>query len=111
MTMTDDEWENLIENFETADLLSAVDSVDSLRAELNDGESLEPPELRTDMLRLHDLAMAVINEGDRDQASEMFNLAVDLEDQVSDMKTKLEQIEDTLAKLVALYPESLSDGR
>ena len=109
--MTDEEWENLNENFETTDLLSAVDAVDSLRAELNDGKGLEPPELRTGMLRLHDLAMAVVNNGERDQASEMFDLALDLEDQVSSMMTELEQIQDTLAKLVALYPESLSYGR
>jgi hypothetical protein len=41
----------------------------------------------------------------------MFDLAMDLDEQVRNMMTNLEQIQDTLAKLVALYPESLdSDG-
>ena len=31
---------------------------------------------------------------------------MDLDDQVSSMMTELEKIQDTLAKLVALYPES-----
>lgn len=41
----------------------------------------------------------------------MFDLAMDLEDQVSSMRTELEQIQEALAKSVALYPESLSYGR
>ncbi|MBK7955695.1 MAG: hypothetical protein IPK02_18070 [Candidatus Accumulibacter sp.] len=51
------------ENFETHSLLRAVDAVDELRADLNDGEYVTPPQLRTDLLKLHRLAMAVINEG------------------------------------------------
>ena len=105
--MTDEEWQHLYENFETTELLSAVDTVDSLRDDLNDGECSRPPELRTNLLKLHKLAMAVVNNGARGQASEMFDLAMDLEEQVSHMMTNLEQIQDTLAKLIALYPESL----
>jgi len=91
--MTEEEWQHLYENFETTALLSAVDAVDCLRDDLNDGEGCRPPELRTDLLKLHELAMAVVNNGARGQASKMF---------------ELEQVQDTLAKLVALYPESLS---
>ena len=43
------------------------------------------------------------------QAPEMFDLAMDLEDQVSQMLTHLEHIQDTLSQLVALYPESLAE--
>ena len=82
-----EEWQHLYENFETTELLSAVDAVDSLRDDLNDGEGCRPPELRTDLLKLHELAMAVVNNG---------------------AMNELEQVQDTLAKLVALYPESLS---
>ena len=42
------------------------------------------------------------------QASKMFDLAMDLDEQVSHMMNEPEQVQDTLAKLVALYPESLS---
>jgi hypothetical protein len=82
-----EEWQHLYENFETTALLSAVDAVDCLRDDLNDGEGCRPPELRTDLLKLHELAMAVVNNG---------------------AMNELEQVQDTLAKLVALYPESLS---
>src|ERR1700751_5844602 len=39
-TMTEEEWQHLYENFETTELLSAVDAVDCLRDDLNDGEGL-----------------------------------------------------------------------
>ena len=55
--------------------------------------------------------MAVVNKGSRNQADKMFDLAIELDEQVSRMMKELELIHDTLAKLVALYPESLdSDG-
>ena len=87
--MTEEEWQHLYENFETTELLSAVDAVDCLRDDLNDGEGCRPPELRTNLLKLHELA-------------------INLDEQVSHMMNELEQVQDTLAKLVALYPESLS---
>jgi hypothetical protein len=105
--MTEEEWQHLYENFETTELLSAVDAVDCLRDDLNDGEGCRPPELRTNPLKLHELAMAVVNNGLRSQASKMFDLAMNLDEQVGHMN-ELEQVQDTLAKLVALYPESLS---
>ena len=103
-----EEWQHLYENFETTELLSAVDAVDCLRDDLNDGEGCRPPELRTNLLKLHELAMAVVNNGSRSQASKMFDLAMNLDEQVGHMMNELEQVQDTLAKLVALYPESLS---
>ena len=109
--MTEEEWQHLYENFETTELLSAVDAVDCLRDDLNDGEGCRPPELRTNLLKLHELAMAVVNNGSRSQASKMFDLAMNLDEQVGHMMNELEQVQDTLAKLVALYPESLSGGR
>ncbi|MBI3345105.1 MAG: transposase [Gammaproteobacteria bacterium] len=109
ISITDDEWDELVpENFETAALLRAVDAVDELRGDLNDGEDGGPPQLRTDLLKLHQLAMAVFNEGSRSQVADLFEFAVDLEDQVLGMMTALEQVQETLSQLIALYPESLS---
>ncbi len=110
-SITDDEWDALSpESFETASLLRAVDAVDDLRNDLNDDDRGRPPQLRTDLLRLHQMAMAVINEGSRSQVSNLFNLAVELEEQVLGMMTSLEQVQETLSELTALYPESLSDA-
>ena len=86
--ITDDEWDELTpENFDTTALLRAVDAVDVLRDDLNDGEGGWPPQLRTDLLKLHRLAMAVFNEGSRGQVEELFDFAVDLESQIDHLVT------------------------
>ena len=105
--MTEEEWRALYENFETADLLAAVDRLDEVRGVLADGEHLEPPQLRTDLLRLHRLAMEVVNHGRTDRAGEFFSLAGDLEMQVAELAEALESIRRVLGKLDDLFPESL----
>ncbi|VVQ17469.1 hypothetical protein PS938_04424 [Pseudomonas fluorescens] len=70
-TISNEKWDELSpENFETAALLRAVDAVDDLRNDLNDSEDSRPPQLRTDLLKLHQLAMAVFNEGSHSQAAD-----------------------------------------
>ena len=55
--ITDEEWDELSpENFDTTALLSAVDAVDELRSDLNNNEDGAPPQLRDDLLKLHQLA-------------------------------------------------------
>ena len=60
------------------------------------------------MLPKPELAMAVFNEGARSQVDGLFELAGDLDDQVFGLMSSLEQIQETLSLLTALYPESLS---
>jgi len=105
--MADEEWQNLYQNFETTWLLSAVDHVDLLRGHLGDGEYFKPPEIRTDLLKLHDMAMDVVNNGWTSEASEMFELADGLEMQALEMMESLEYIQQVLRKLTDLFPESL----
>ncbi len=107
--ITDEKWDDLSpENFDTMALLSAVDAVDKLRSDLDDNADGAPPQLRDDLLKLHQLAMAVINQRSRSQVVDLFDLATDLEDQVLGMMTALEQVQEALSQLTALYPESLS---
>lgn len=106
--MTDEEWQNLYENFETTNLLAAVDLLDEARGILGDGPGWEPPEMRTNLLNLHQLAMDVVNQGDKDRAQEMFDLATDLDMEVFGLIEALEGIQRVLTTLTALYPESLS---
>ena len=109
--ITDDEWDKLSpENFETHSLLRAVDAVAERRDDLDDGDHATLPQLRTDLLKLHQLAMAVINEGSRSQVADLFELAGDLDEQVSYMMTKLEAVQETLSRLTALHPDSLCYG-
>jgi hypothetical protein len=96
--------EPMPENFDTTAPLRAVDAVDEMRGDLNDGENGRPPHLRIDLLKLHQLAMAVIKRGARSQVAELFDLAIELEDQVLGLITSLEQVQETLSRSTALYP-------
>jgi hypothetical protein len=106
--MTQKEWENLYENFETTWLLDAVDHIDNARGYLGDGENWEPPQMRTDLLKLHQMAMDVVNNGWTSKARDFFDNAFDLEMQVSDLIEELETVQNTLNKLLDLYPKSLT---
>lgn len=107
-TMTDDEWQHLVENFETTGLLTAVDAVDRVRDDFNDRDE-GPPRIREDLFHLHRLATAVVNHGSRREAPKLFHLAGALEDQVEACLEYLEQVREVLARLVALCPDSLVD--
>lgn len=107
--LTAEEHQNLYQNFETRDLLYAVDCIDAARGYLNDGEHLEPPEIRTNLLTLHQLAMDVINYGDTSKAKEMFALADGLDFEIYSLIEYLEKIQTILNQLTALYPERLAD--
>ena len=106
--MTDEEWQNLHDNFETTNFAKSVKAIDSIRRALADNERGEPPELRDDLQNLHQLAMEVVNQGQKDKASQMFDLAGDLDMQVSDLIEALEIVQTTINNLLDLYPESLS---
>jgi hypothetical protein len=70
---TDDKWRTLHEIFETQWLLDAIDEVDALRGHLSDDEHYRPPKICDDLLRLHQLAMKVVNSGSGVHAREFFH--------------------------------------
>ena len=104
--MTEDEWRNLYENFETMDVLYAVDHLDTLRSFLADGPDFEPPELRSDLMKLHDLAMEVVNQGSEDNLSDFVMLAEDIDSELFQMAQALEKVQATIRKLIRLIPDS-----
>lgn len=108
--ITDKELEALQDGFDTVSLIQAVDELDQMRGHLNDREHHNPPEIRNDILKLHDLAMDVVNHGMKGRAPALFELAIEIEDQLSDLSAALENIQETIAKLMDLQPESLQGG-
>lgn len=105
--ITDKELEALQDGFDTLSLVHAIDELDKMRGHLNDRAHHNPPEIRNDILQLHDLAMDVVNHGMKGRAPALFNLAIEIEDQLSDLSEALENIRGTIAKLTDLQPESL----
>lgn len=90
------------EQFETADLLRAVDHVDTLRKELSDGEDLRPPIIRQELLELHQLAMDVSHRDDVSKAKAMFELAFGIGNRLFTIEESLRAIEKTLQALTDL---------
>ena len=103
----DEDWDKL-QDFDTRRLIEAVDDVDALRGVLAD-DGNRPPEIRNRLLKLHQLAMAVVNEDAQEDAGELFELAQELEDEALDMLEAVQRLHDTLSALVELRPESLDD--
>ena len=108
--ITDKELEALQDGFDTVSLIQAVDELDQMRGHLNDREHHNPPEIRNDILKLHDLAMDVVNHGMKGRAPALFELAIEIQDQLSDLSAALENIQETIATLMDLQPESLQGG-
>ena len=51
--------------------------------------------------------MDVVNHGVTSRAQALFELAIEIEDQLLNISEALEKIQDTIGKLTDLYPESL----
>ena len=96
--------EDLRDEFDTTELLEAVDSLDTIRGILADGDHLEPPQIRTDLLKLHGLAMDVFNRG-HPVDEEMTTLAWDIESQIDEIVEAADRIQKTLTELVQVFPE------
>lgn len=107
--MNPDFHQKFYEQFETTDLLGAVDNLDILRQELADDEDGRPPEIRQELLKLHQAAMAVSHRGDLTQAQAMFDLAFGIEDQLFTMWESLKAIEKTIQGITDLANE-FDDG-
>ena len=54
--------------------------------------------------------MDVVNHGLKGRASALFDLAIEIEDQLSDLSEALEKVKNTIGRLTDLYPESLHWG-
>lgn len=93
--MTEEELDNLMENYETTDLLDVI----------NNG----PLHLRDDVFSLHRFAMQVCNHGDISSILEMFELAEELESKLDDEIESMELLRDQISKLLELKPASLDE--
>ena len=95
--------DDLRDQFDTTELLEAVDSLDTIRSILADGDNLEPPRIRNDLMKLHGLAMQVVNQGYL-MNEEMISLAGEIEWQIEDIIEAAERVQKTVSELVQLCP-------
>ncbi|MBF0551399.1 MAG: hypothetical protein HQK60_12790 [Deltaproteobacteria bacterium] len=107
--LTKDKIQELYENFETMRILDAVDILDQVRGLFSDqfnGKGVpRPPELRDKLLELHTKAHEIINgEYYHKTDMDMFDLAWEIEDEVSEAIDKLEQLRQVISDLTNLTP-------
>jgi hypothetical protein len=98
--------ENPLLSYDSHVLLEAVALLDDVRPVISD-EGYNPPKIRTELLKLHGLVMAMKNTGtlspeDRKRFSRIMALAGDLDLEISGCVENLEKINDMLGKLLAL---------
>jgi hypothetical protein len=92
----------LYESFDTARLLQAANTLDSLRALLAESES--SADLRTALLELHRMAHRFIHEGD-DYDETLWDAAFALEDQLDIVIAFAQRIREAVEALTALAPD------
>lgn len=93
-------------NFESMKILHAVDYLDQIRYRLADGENLEPPEVRQELMKLHEKAQHLINYagGKPDDVQAIWDLAWDIESVVGDIQEYAEKILSILSDLAHVPP-------
>lgn len=109
-TGDDNDREDRLADFDTTALLRAVDDVDAMREHL-DGDGYAPPEIRNELLRLHQLAMEVVNEDptDKEARRAMFELALEVEERIDDLDEALDRLRETIGSLVELAPDEFDE--
>ncbi len=95
--------ERLRENFESHDILDAVDHLDEVRPIISD-DDFRPPEIRIKLLKLHKVAMELINTGseDKKKLDQLLEMAREIDDEIFDCLENLEKINTTITKLLDL---------
>lgn len=106
---TDDDKQKPYGNFETTRLLSAVDQIDQFYGCIEQGDHGEPPAIRDEILKLHELAMAVCNEGRKDKVLEMAELAADILEKIDSSFDGLRYVKNVVSDLLAASPSYLYD--
>lgn len=99
--------EELQQSFDTARLLAAVEAIDRMRQRL-----CNPEGLRDDLLKLHGMAMELINQEPAEVAegeieSDICAAATNLEAEISDYTEMLHDLVNLLEDLATLTPDDL----
>ncbi|MET3721801.1 MULTISPECIES: transposase [unclassified Arthrobacter] len=93
--------------FETRDLLAAVDVFDEMRTHLNDMGIARPPQMRGELLDLHQLAMEAYPNGSKEDLIKLYEDAENLESAAFELMEQAEKLHQLLESLMATEPEDL----
>ncbi len=105
----------LAEDYETMDLLGAVDSLDAIRYLTGDQGINMPPQLRFDLMELHSLMFRLLREGgklSKKEKEKLFDLIESTEDDIYTIIENAEKIMKILRPLYELFgdPDNPKDN-
>jgi len=110
LQLTEEEREEIDDNFESQTLLDAVDHVDQLRNLFGDREINRPPEIREDLMALHGLVFDAITQGiPQPNEMEIWDRAYDLQSDLYEAQEAIDQIQEVLTALIKTMPVRVTD--
>ncbi|MBR8839128.1 MAG: hypothetical protein DSM106950_35295 [Stigonema ocellatum SAG 48.90 = DSM 106950] len=101
--MSSKKLDELQQNFDTTQILAAVDTIDEIRSRI-----CEPDGIRLELLNLHSMAHTMINGDSTMNAPTgtcIWEVAQELDLEIADFATKLDEIAAMLGKLGELTPD------
>lgn len=104
--------EKMEEEIETSHVLYAIDVLDELRGLIGDGEDFGPPQIRDDLLQLHQLLFKLIREGyapGKKDGEVIFELIDDIDCVLYSVIEHAEKILEIISPIQALISEGDDD--
>ena len=94
--------EELLESYNTMEILDAVEALDEIRYVIADDYDLKPPEIRYQLLKIHKLAFKQLGEEftlDDEEVAELVKLINEVDTAVQNMISRLVMIHNVLMPL------------
>jgi DNA-binding transcriptional regulator PaaX len=91
--------EELYDGFDSFNLLTAVDHLDQIRYRLAEGVNFEPPQVRQDLMKLHQMVMNASNASSQHSYDDILLEADAIEDTIWQVQQHTDKLLDILSKL------------
>jgi hypothetical protein len=87
------------DDFDSADLLTALDQLDSIRYNLAGEDDIGPPQVRTDLLELHQLILHLVTYSGNNNKEKILELLEDIQVVIGEIQESADSISDSLDDL------------
>lgn len=96
--------ERLREDFETYEIMDAVDCLDNVRPIISD-EGIRPPEIRIKLMKLHKVAVDLVeiqSHDDKKKLNNLLELADDIDSDIDECLENLRKMSGVISRLLDL---------
>lgn len=110
LQLTEEEREEIDDNFDSHRLLDVVDQVDKLRSIFGDRDINRPPEIRDNLMALHGVVFDAITQGSpHPKELEIWDMASDVESYLDEAREAIDEIQEVLTALMETIPDRIAD--